>query len=73
MNSQSLSNPSLCAEEIVRPSKQVLPLGKDEAPPGSKEIAKLTLGGSYSPKNPTWASKILSREGQFGRARGTLT
>lgn len=57
VDSQSLPNPSLCAQEMVRPSGQVLPLGEDLAPPGSREIAKLTLGGPYSPRNPTWALK----------------
>lgn len=41
---------------------QVLPLGEDQAASGSREIDRLTQEGPCSPRDPTWASEMASRQ-----------
>lgn len=45
-----------------QPREQVFPLGENQAPLESREIARLTLEGPCSTRDPTWASEMASRE-----------
>lgn len=59
---QSLHKLSLCAHLVLLPTggqtrEQVFPLGENQAPRESREIARLTLEGPCSTRDPTWASE----------------